>query len=104
MVQFAGSLKNEKKRTQFAEAFLLSYLEGYTNVNVINEYWILKLDLFMKYRMVGTYKFVMNNWKDEPINPHQDYLDWHKNRIINDLPYVTIDYKKIINAIPSIHA
>ena len=50
----------------------------------------------MKYSMTDGYKFVKNHWRNESVNPHQEYLDWHKNRIINDLPYVFIDYNKII--------
>lgn len=30
------------------------------------------------------------------------YLKWHKDRIANDLPYVFVDYEKIIKDLPPI--
>ena len=96
MVQIFGRSKPEKERTEFAESFLTTYLKGYRQTNIIDKYWIPKFNLFMKYSMTDGYKFVKNHWRNESVNPHQEYLDWHKNRIINDLPYVFIDYNKII--------
>ena len=96
MVQIFGRSKPEKERTEFAESFLTTYLKGYRQANIIDKYWIPKFNLFMKYSMTDGYKFVKNHWRNESVNPHQEYLDWHKNRIINDLPYVFIDYNKII--------
>lgn len=101
MVQCSGA-ESEESRTEFAETCLLSYLKGYIQENAITEYWIFKIDLFMRYRMTCIYKFVQNNWRNEPVHPHQGYLDWHKHRIVNDLPYVFIDYKKIIGSLPLI--
>lgn len=53
----AGPLKNltEKARTNFAEAYLLSYLKGYLQTNAISAYWIGKMDLFMRYQMIDEY-------------------------------------------------
>ncbi len=102
MVQMAVPHKNTKERIEFAEAYLISYLKGYTQANTIDEFWINKFDVFMKYRRTQTYKFIQNNYKDNPVNPHQQYLDFLKYDIVNDLPYVDIDYKKIIGSIPSI--
>lgn len=99
MVQIFGRSKPEKERTEFAEAYLTTYLKGYNQTNIIDKYWIPKFNLFMKYSMAEGYKFVKNHWKNKSINPHQEYLDWHKNRISNDLPYVFIDYNKIIASI-----
>jgi Ser/Thr protein kinase RdoA (MazF antagonist) len=99
MVQIFGCSKPEKERTEFAETYLITYLKGYNQTNIIDKYWIPKFNLFMKYSMMDGYKFVKNHWKNEPVNPYQEYLDWHKNRIINDLPYVFIDYGKIIASI-----
>lgn len=98
MVQFSGA-KTEKERTEFAETCLISYLKGYTQQYKISVYWLNKLDLFMRYRMTCVYKFAQNHWRNEPIHPHQWYLDWHKNRIINDIPYVYIDYDKVIKTL-----
>lgn len=100
MVQFGVGFNSDKVRSEFAENYLLTYLKGYTQQNNVNKYWIHKFDLFMKYRMTTSYKFVQNNWRYDPVHPHQWFLDWHKNRIINDLPYVNINYDKIIRSLP----
>lgn len=87
---------NEKERTEFAESYLISYLKGYMQTNVLCEYWIDTFELFMKYQMTDEYRFAQTCLGDEM---GQWYLDWHKNRIVNNLPYVSIDYKKVINSI-----
>lgn len=85
---------NKKGRTEFAEIFLFSYLKGYTQANPINKDWILRIDLFLKYRRIMIYKFVRELYKKMPEN---DYLIWLKNEILLDSPFVEIDYQKIIN-------
>lgn len=95
--------KSEKERTEFAEAYIISYLKGYLQTNSINEFWIDKLDLFMKYQMTDEYRCAQNFWKPELMHLQQWYLDWHKERIINNLPFVNVDYKKVINSIPLVN-
>ncbi len=101
----AGPLKHksEKERTEFAEAYLISYLKGYLQTNLMPEYWIDKINLFMKYQMTDEYRAAQSYRSDELLHLRQWYLNWHKDRIINDLPYVYIDYKKVINSIPPIY-
>lgn len=100
----AGPLKHEseKVRTEFAESYLISYLEGYTKTNKLSAYWVNTLNLFMKYQMTDEYRGAQTGMMDVLGNQHQWYLDWHKDRIINNQPYVSIDYTKIINSIPGI--
>lgn len=95
----AGPLKNltEKARTDFAEAYLLSYLKGYLQTNQISPYWIKKMDLFMRYQMIDEYVAAQTGWPEEDGRRKQWYLDWFKERIKNDLPYVFIDYDKILD-------
>ena len=93
---------NDKERTEFAEYYLSAYLKGYTQTNNISEYWIDKFDLFMRLSMTEAYKFIQNNWKDEQVNPHQEYLYWFNYRLKNNMPFVYIDYKKIVSGITSI--
>ena len=98
-VQAAGRRsKPEKECTEFAETYLREYLKGYMQTNTIDKYWVLTFDLFMRYRMTSGYKFVQNAWRNEP-HPHQEYLDWTKKRITGGLPYVFIDYKKIMTSV-----
>lgn len=94
----AGPLKKltEKARTEFAEAFLLSFLKGYLQTNSTNSYWIEKMDLFMRYQMIDEYVAAQTGWPDESAHLKQWYLNWYKERIEKHLPYVLIDYEKIL--------
>ena len=98
----AGPLqhKGEKERTEFAETYLVSYLKGYLETNTVDAYWIKKIDLFMKYQMGDEYLYAQSYWPDELAYLRDWYLDWHKERIHNGLPYVVIDYDKIVKSIP----
>lgn len=100
----AGPLtdKSEQERTTFAEAYITSYLKGYLTANTISKFWINNLDLFIKYQMTDEYRAAQNFWKEELVSLQPWYLKWHKDRILNDLPYVFVDYKKIIKALPPI--
>lgn len=102
----AGPLthKSEKERTEFAEAYLISYLKGYLQTNMASEYWIKKIDLFIKYQMCDEYLAAQNFWPQELAHHRDWYLNWHKERITSGLPYVFIDYDKILNSIPIIQA
>lgn len=97
----AGPLKylSEKARTEFAESCLISYLKGYLKTNSISEYWIRTIDLFMKYQMIDEYVAAQSYWQKEDANLQKWYLDWHKEKIIHNLPYVKIDYKKVIGSL-----
>lgn len=102
----AGPLthKSEKERTEFAEAYLISYLKGYLQTNKTSAYWIRKIDLFIKYQMCDEYLATQNGWPHEFAHLRDWYLSWHKERITKGLPYVFIDYDKILNSIPTIQA
>jgi Ser/Thr protein kinase RdoA (MazF antagonist) len=91
--------KSEKERTDFAETYITSYLKGYLQTNTISEYWIRKIDLFIKYQMCDEYLSAQHFWSGELLQHRDWYMEWHKEKIINDLPYVFVDYDKIINRI-----
>lgn len=94
----AGPLarKSEAERTAFAEAYLLAYLKGYAQSHTVSEYWIKKLDLFMRYQMCDEYLSAQFFWPDEHMADRAWYLDWHRERIVKGLPYVQIDYEKVL--------
>lgn len=100
----AGPLtyKSEQERTEFAEAYITSYLKGYLTTNTISKFWINKLDLFIKYQMTDEYRAAQSFWKEELMHLQPWYLKWHKDRIVNDLPYVFVDYIKIIKNLPNL--
>jgi len=97
----AGPLKRltETQRTQFAETYLISYLKGYLQTNPIGKCWIYSIDLFMKYQMIDEYVAAQSYWPEESGDLRQWYSDWYKERIVNNLPYVSIDYNKVVGSI-----
>ncbi|RZS94439.1 phosphotransferase enzyme family protein [Cuneatibacter caecimuris] len=100
----AGPLKHlsEKERTAFAESYLISYLQGYLQSNYISKYWICTIDLFMKYQMVDEYVAASNYWPEEDTHLQQRYLDWHRERIAHNQPYVYIDYDNVLDRLPKV--
>lgn len=100
----AGPLtdKTEKERTEFAETYLTAYLKGYLETNTISAYWVKKIELFMKFQMWDEYISVQNFWPDELMHLQDYYMSWHKERIVNGLPYAFIDYEKVINSLPKL--
>lgn len=97
----AGPLtnKSEKERTEFAETCLISYLKGYLQTNSTDDYWIKKIDLFIKYQMADEYLAAQNGLFQDNPELQKWYLNWHKERITNGLPYAFIDYEKVIKSI-----
>ncbi len=89
----------EEKRTEFAETYLISYLRGYLKTNTLSEYWIKKLDLFMRYQMIDEYVAAQQWWPNKNEAQRQWYLGWHRDRIKNNLPYVCIDYEKVLGVL-----
>lgn len=102
----AGPQKHlsEKERTDFAETYLIAYLKGYLQTNKISKYWIFTLDLFMKYQMIDEYVATQSYWPKKDNHLRQGYLNWHKDRIIHNIPYAHIDYNKVINSLPKVLA
>lgn len=100
----AGPLSNksEAERTAYAQAYITAYLQGYLTTNIISKFWINKIDLFIKYQMTDEYRCTQYFWKDDPLHSQEWYLQWFKDRLVNDLPYVYVDYNAIIKALPPI--
>lgn len=100
----AGPLtnKSEKERIEFAETYFISYLKGYLESNTISAYWIKKIELFMKYQMGDEYIYAQNYWPQELADQRDWYKNWFGDKIKNNLPYVFIDYEKIIKSLPFI--
>ena len=100
----AGPLthKSEKERTEFAEAYVISYLKGYLETSRITEYWIRNIDLFIKYQMCDEYLAAQSFWPAELADQQDWYLSWHKERITKGLPYVCIDYDKVLGSLPTL--
>lgn len=100
----AGPRKHlsERVRTEFAETYLSAYLNGYLQTNRISKYWICNFDLFMKYQMIDEYVAAQSYGPKNDDHYRQWYLDWHKDRIIHNIPYVYIDYHKVMDSLPKV--
>lgn len=88
--------QSEEERTKFATSCIMAYLKGYLHTHSTSAYWIKKIDLFIKYQMCDEYLAAQSFWPDEDTKTRDEYLKWHRDRITNDLPYVFVDYDKII--------
>ena len=86
--------RSESERTDFAEAFLRAYLEGYRETRALDRYWLSRLDLFMRYQMVDEYMAAKLYWPDTDDELREWYVGWHRDRLVQGLPYVCIDYNK----------
>ena len=101
MIKFTDIFhKSETYINEFAENYLLTYLKGYTQIYHVNKYCFSKFDSFLKYHMAGVYSYLHDFFKDSAKNPYIDFLNWVKPKIDNSLPYVDIDYHKILNTLP----
>lgn len=100
----AGPLthKSEKERTDFAETYVISYLKGYLETNQTTEYWIRNIDLFIKYQMCDEYLAAQSFWPVGLADQRDWYLNWHKERITAGLPYVFLDYDKVLGSLPTL--
>lgn len=100
----AGPLtyKSEEERTEFAKSYITAYLKGYLTTNTISKFWIKKLDLFIQYQMTDEYRAAQNFWSEDLKHLQPWYIQWHKDRIVNDLPYFFVDYDEIIKNLPPI--
>lgn len=94
--------QSEEVRSAFAQRFLIAYLKGYTQSHTLHEYWLYTFDLFMKYQMIDEYRSAQDYLKEELGDQHAYYLDWFKKRIIQQIPYVDIDYQMVLEQVPGI--
>ncbi|MHC5249337.1 phosphotransferase enzyme family protein [Enterococcus sp. LJL90] len=102
MVQaVAGPLKglSEEQRQNFAEKYLIAYLKGYLKKNQLTPRELKQIDLFMKYQMVDEYVAAQTFGQNDDQAEQQWYLQWFKDRIVADLPYVQIDFDRVISEV-----
>lgn len=101
LFQFVSTIsyKETKARNIFAEKFINCFLKGYKTQNSIDRFWIDKFDLFLKYRRICTYKFIKSISSKKPVNPYAEYLAWLREEIINDKPFIEIDYQKLLESL-----
>jgi Putative homoserine kinase type II (protein kinase fold) len=85
-------LTNTNERNDFAEFFLKPFFKGYFEANNLDKYWLLKINLFINYRIATAHQFVQNITIE---NPNVDFLNWAKDILNSNIPFISIDYKKL---------
>lgn len=83
------------ERNQFAQRFILAFLQGYLRYNSIEKHWVDYFDLFLKYRRISTYKFIKYLFGKRPDNPYNKYCKWLRSEILQDNQFVSLDLSKI---------
>lgn len=85
-----------QNRINFAYQFMRSFLNGYLSENKIDNYWIEKIPLFLDYRKICSFMFVLKLWSSTDINESQQkYIQEMKYNIENDIPVIAIDFKSL---------
>ncbi|MBU5439823.1 hypothetical protein KQI42_17540 [Tissierella sp. MSJ-40] len=62
-------------------------------------FWIEKLDLFLKYRRLYTYKFIKQMSLNKSASPYAEYLAWMREEIIDHKPFIKIDYQRLLESL-----
>ena len=81
----------------FATRFLRSYLKGYQAENTINAFWLGQLPHFLKLLEIGVYAQVYAY--HDPADTESwvgKFMANRKYRIEHDVPYVDLDFKKLL--------
>ncbi|GAA0127140.1 phosphotransferase enzyme family protein [Clostridium sp. CTA-19] len=85
-----------KERIKFGVNFIENFLKGYLKENKIEEKWIHRIPLFLEYRRICSYNFVLKLWKKNELNDWQkEYIKNMRYNIENRVPYVDINFKKL---------
>jgi len=64
--------------------------------NKNEEKWIDKIPLFLEYRRICSYNFILKLWRKNELNDHQkEYLKNMRYDIENRVPYIDINFKEL---------
>lgn len=85
---------DENERVARAKKLLSLFMKGYNLENKLQEEDFLTIELFLKLREFILYIVIFrSNVKDKWA---KDYIEFYRQRIIDDIPFVDIDYKEFI--------
>ena len=80
------------------EKFTVPFLRGYRKRARLPANWFDMLPLFMRYRRLAQYKYFSNLFHGRE-NPHQEYLAWVKEDILDGSRYLAVDFTSLWQAI-----
>ena len=89
-------MNSVQERIEFGVKFIESFLKGYLKENKIEEKWIDKIPLFLEYRRICSYNFILKLWRKNELNEYQkEYLKNVRYNIEKRVPYIDINFKKL---------
>jgi len=89
-------MNSVQERIEFGIKFTESFLKGYLQENKIEEKWIERISLFLEYRRICSYNFILKLWRKNELNEYQkEYLKNIRYNIENRVPYIDINFKKL---------
>lgn len=92
------NIKEEKTKLEFTEQFMKEFLKGYYEENYLEPDWLEEMPAFLKLREFSLYVAIQASFDPNNINPWcASYIDYRKQLIENDIPFVVYDFKKAIN-------
>jgi len=88
-------------REEFAELVFTNFMKGYKQENKLDQYWIELMPKFLKLREMVLYAVIYMGFDVENL---QDpwckwYLDGRKEKIESDIPYLDLDFDKILKTV-----
>lgn len=92
VVLYPGTDKDE-----FARRFLADYLKGYLAENPLDPFWLRRLPQFLKLLEIGVYAQLYHFY--DPADQSSwagRFMTDRKSRIEHDIPYLGLDFEKII--------
>lgn len=98
---FTPPHKEEKHLNAFAEKFMVAFLKGYSQHKSLGVFWLDTLDLFLKYRRLCSYRFVMHLSRKSESDKYRPYCKWLRDEIIKDQAFVSLELDHIKSILKS---
>jgi amicoumacin kinase len=92
LVLYPGSDKDE-----YARYFLRNFLKGYLVENDLSPFWLEQIPLFLKLLEINIYDMVAKFFPGDSEEWSLKFMPGRKERISEDLPYVSLDFTSLIN-------
>jgi len=93
---YVQGIQDTDKRNETADKFMSLFMEGYKSENHLNKEDFLTITDFLKLREMVLY-IVFHRSSDLENEPYaKRYVDFYRARIINDIPFVDIDFNSYL--------
>ena len=83
-------LDDKKKKDEFANEFLIKFLEGYNQENNLSTWWLNKIPDFIRMRHILLYAVMKREYKITRDKWFEKYLKKWKPMIEKDIPYIRL--------------